>query len=368
MSASASSSSVTSAAAAAAFPLHRAVSTCNIAVVQEVLDAFSAQEKSELLNAFDDEFGLTPAMFACIYDAPEILALLLNHGALVDVHSKDQAGPALFYAMSNGSNNTKCARLLLEFHANPNTTIFSGSLHYVQFLCGLSFLPRNIDLLRLLFDFGANFLVRDACGNTCLHLAVRQGNVGIVEFLKEMAVIDPNETNERGETALHTCLRLEEILSYSASFGRQDHLNMLNVLVTDDISLFLISPENAETLLFKLHSCMFVGLLLDDGAFEETPAHALISLLNKVDECMSCNDCADRIHEELGLKLDELQEINSAFFDDHEKSLASDSETTITDPMDVNNNDDDDYGSVPAASAASHSALLSKIVHWWYHV
>ena len=53
-------------------------------------------------------------------------------------------------------------------------------------------LPALVDVLRSLLEHGADVNVQDANGNTSIHLAATQDNVGVMLLLLEEGEADPN--------------------------------------------------------------------------------------------------------------------------------------------------------------------------------
>jgi len=124
-------------------------------------------------------------------DFAETARLLIGHGADVNasyVHERWPNSPlSCLYAAAGLNNNTALAHVLLDAGANPNDgeSVYHSTEHY------------DLACFRLLLERGAS-LHRT---NALKHMLDREEMEGLRLLLAAGA--DPNEVNQRGETALH---------------------------------------------------------------------------------------------------------------------------------------------------------------------
>ncbi|KAK3364001.1 ankyrin repeat-containing domain protein [Lasiosphaeria hispida] len=148
-----------------------------------------------------DHQARTVMHWAADANTPNIITTLLENGAEVDVADNDRRTP-LNLAIIGGA--VECVRLLLGAGANPNAIDhaptegvgcqhlrglekavadrFSQSMS-LHLLFGKPETNRLIMIARLLIDAGANVFGRNFYGETCLHVAVKQGNIEAVTEL-----------------------------------------------------------------------------------------------------------------------------------------------------------------------------------------
>jgi ankyrin repeat protein len=179
-------------------PLHLAASSHYLEVARMLL------ERNAEVNSLDDK-GLTPLRRALegVPRGPDIVRfvrLLFDNGA--DLHTRDKRGNTLLhFAASRG--HLEVARTLLELKADVNSVNKEGltPLHKISRM----WLTRSPDIVRLLFDNGANLHVRDNSGNTPLHLAASGGHLEAARTLLELKA-DVNSLDGKGSTPLHRAL------------------------------------------------------------------------------------------------------------------------------------------------------------------
>ena len=169
-----------------------------------------SKEAKELLEASVDpdlelKYNHTPLRLAAAAGDPEILEMLLSHGA--DANATREAmvkapGTALHVASELG--HVEVVRKLLSYAADANRKVQRGSHvnheHVTPFL--LAAKQEHLEVVRLLLHARANIEETDAFRRTPLLLAADCGNVDIVIMLLEMAA-DLHKTTFRGKTALH---------------------------------------------------------------------------------------------------------------------------------------------------------------------
>jgi len=158
--------------------IHEAAALGRTARIQELL----AQDPG-LVNAYSQD-GWTPLHLAALYSHTEAAKLLLDCGA--DVHALTEgirfvsAGTPLHAAVAAG--HADLATLLLDAGADPNTPDGDGyaPLH-------LAAATGNADAVRLLLQEGANPNAAVE-GKTPLALARERGNVEVVETLQRVGL------------------------------------------------------------------------------------------------------------------------------------------------------------------------------------
>ena len=151
-------------------PLNIAVRSLDIKLFREVLS------KKPDLNATDSA-GMTALHHACALGAVEMTTALLENGADATICSNDGRN-ALHHAVNIAA---------LCFNPQPQES-------------GLTICPLTIPLL--LASSGLEIDSLDSSGETPLHIAARNGLVGVIATLLQ-AGADPNRITSAGETPLH---------------------------------------------------------------------------------------------------------------------------------------------------------------------
>jgi hypothetical protein len=142
----------------------------NIRRVQELLDS------GVDINDYVNDYGMTALLLASMYEHIDIVRLLLEKGA--DVNIKDENGyNALMWASVRGY--TDIVRLLLENGADINLQNENG---YTALM--LASVSGITEIVRLLLEKGADVNIRDEYGNATLSLALYHGYTDIVDLLK----------------------------------------------------------------------------------------------------------------------------------------------------------------------------------------
>ncbi|KAL3699192.1 hypothetical protein R1sor_017214 [Riccia sorocarpa] len=154
---------------------------------------FVIQRKSHP-NKPDDQTGRTALHIAAMSGNVEMVELLLDAGAIVDVISKTGQTP-LLEAVYMGHLDIVLS--LLERGASPEARNSIGwtSIH-------LAALRNYVDIVRLLIERGALLEAPDREGRTALHSAVTAGHFDCVKVLLE-AGADPDLRSVDGRTALY---------------------------------------------------------------------------------------------------------------------------------------------------------------------
>jgi ankyrin repeat protein len=161
-----------------------AIKTGDVQTVRELLD-----EKPELLNWRDTEFGATPLHWAALKGQAAVVGLLLARGA--DATLKNSAGEApLDVAVRAKKDNV--ILLLRPIEANLFAFVKANDVPNVQLI-----LERDPSLVNR---------PDAAFGATPLHWAALKGHVEMVDYLLSVGA-DPNATNSAGETPIEVARR-----------------------------------------------------------------------------------------------------------------------------------------------------------------
>ncbi|KAG8643385.1 ankyrin repeat-containing protein At5g02620 isoform X2 [Manihot esculenta] len=180
--------------------LHQSVSRDNTRVVRAILEARpSFASKS-------DQDGCLPLHCACEKSSLEMTKILLEYAPQSSMVLNNKGYAPLHLAAMNG-----CAPIILEF-------LSRGSQYVILFtkqgdsLLHLAVKSGSYDafiVMRDVFTTIPHFLrFRDQHGNTVLHLAVSTGCYKIAEYLIKVKLLDLNDQNYSGLTALDI---LEEV-------------------------------------------------------------------------------------------------------------------------------------------------------------
>lgn len=129
-----------------------------------------------------------------------------------DLNATDSAGmTALHHACSLGAVEMTTA--LLNAGADPSCKSSDGknALHHAVSIAALCFAPQPpeaelticpLTIPQLLASAGVNLNEKDGNGDAALHLAAKNGLVGVIATLVQ-AGADPNQKNSAGDTPLH---------------------------------------------------------------------------------------------------------------------------------------------------------------------
>lgn len=123
---------------------------------------------------------LTPLMIAVMMDRPEVVKLLLTHGADVNARTRNQKLTALH--MAAAFQNVAMTQVLLEHWADPDIGDHQGNtpLHHA-----LSEKRGAADVVRLLLQRGATADAQNQRGQTALMAAAHAGLLDILTLLLE---------------------------------------------------------------------------------------------------------------------------------------------------------------------------------------
>ncbi|XP_054911911.1 ankyrin repeat domain-containing protein 27 isoform X2 [Poeciliopsis prolifica] len=137
--------------------------------------------------------GFTPLHVAALHGHSSLAALLIRHGANVNVRTIQSATP-LHLASQN--SHVQVVRFLLECNAKLNKKDHYGNTPLIHAcLCG------NLETVSILLQSNALVNVANVQGNTALHEAVRGGHQDVVELLLRSGA-SPTLRNKRQRTPL----------------------------------------------------------------------------------------------------------------------------------------------------------------------
>ena len=168
---------------AAETSIHRAAMQGDLAAVKKLLE-----QNPALLEARDDEEGVTPLAYAAGFGHMEVLEFLVARGA--NVNARDPRGlSALHLTVYTGQ--TQALRFLLDKGADVRAPGPSGmgSLHWAA-----TAMRKDAEIAGLLIQRKADIGARDDYGNNALMLAALGGAQEVVRVLVE-AGADINATN-----------------------------------------------------------------------------------------------------------------------------------------------------------------------------
>jgi ankyrin repeat protein len=271
-------------------PLHLAAVGGRLEVACSLL-----QLKADV-NALNNE-GLTPLQRASEGQRKgylDIMRLLLDYGANVNVHGKRRNTP-LHFAASEGY--LEVSRMLLECKANTNALDDEGStpLHQAS-QNSRSGDADIVQLVRLLLDNGADLHTRDNSGNIPLHFAASKGHLEVTRILLELKA-DVDSLNSEGLTPLQRASEgqrkgyldiMRLLLDHGARVNVHDnrrntplhfaasegHLEVARMLLERKADVNALDDEGSNPLHQASHSSrsgdaditQLVRLLLDNGA------------------------------------------------------------------------------------------------------
>ncbi|MEJ2719445.1 MAG: ankyrin repeat domain-containing protein [Deltaproteobacteria bacterium] len=145
------------------------------------------------MQASDKKYRMTPLMWACHKNHPEVVKVLLDRGADVNARYGNPQTP-LMKAAREG--NLEIVRLLLKHGAevNAKSDIGDTPLHLAAW-------KGHLDVAKLLLNNGAIVNMKGAQGETPLMVAALNGRVYVAQLLLRRGA-DADARNAKGETAL----------------------------------------------------------------------------------------------------------------------------------------------------------------------
>lgn len=220
--------------------LHMAIKLNNLNIVKYLCDYPSID-----LEASYGHVG-TPLIYATLNSSPDILKILIDHGADVNKTLTPDHLNSLMLAIHSGKKEQSW--LLAGSNICPSHTDAKqwNSLHYAASFKG------SPKLLRKLIEIGCdhNGVTRE--GMTPLHHAVISGNIDIVQILVEMKA-DVDRIDENGLTALHYAayLGLWEVVKILLTAGSRPNKKTYNKVT----SLHFAAKHNHCLVVKELLNC-----------------------------------------------------------------------------------------------------------------
>ncbi len=153
-----------------ATPLHQAVRAHDSVTLADILATAGTNEINATITG-----GITPLHMSAATRQPELLTLLIDHGAVIE-QTTEGGLTALHWAALKDSAD--CARRLLDHGAQVDPTADRGitPLH-------LAAGKQSLNVLQLLIQRGADVQATSALGYTPIHMAVRANSHGMAAAL-----------------------------------------------------------------------------------------------------------------------------------------------------------------------------------------
>lgn len=157
--------------------------------------------------------GTTPLFYATDHGRPDLVRLLLQHGAKPNMGMSGEKSP-LHHAIAH--HQFEIASLLLQFNADPNLKDADGNTPLM-----IAAKAGDLMIASLLLEKGANPDDRNIVGKNPLYLAAKHGHTNIVAELLSRGG-DANTKDAHGHTALFTAARnghletIRKLLEYGA--------------------------------------------------------------------------------------------------------------------------------------------------------
>jgi ankyrin repeat protein len=160
-----------------------------------------------------DEQGNYLITYAILYNKSEIVKLLLEKGAIIDIYNSLDGKPIIYLPIQ--FNYIDVLHVMLDYDKNIGISILkirddnnSCPLHYAIKL-------KNIEVIKLLLNKDVELNISDKNGFNELHYAVHTRKLEICKLIVEKG-ININAVTENGHSALHIAcdLNLYEICKY----------------------------------------------------------------------------------------------------------------------------------------------------------
>lgn len=192
---------------------------------------------------YQDDHNPLPLKEAARDDSLPLMIKMIQKGT-----NSNNLGIALLEAVSNNAENA--AVVLLDYNADINQKDSRGC---TPFLLALRY--GQTEIVRRLYNRGANILDQDNDGNNALMHAVLSGDLDIIRFVTEKKAFPIDQRNNDGDTAL----------IYAAKNYRSDGMEYL-IAEGADIHARNNNGDTALTLALMHEDERAVRLLLENGA------------------------------------------------------------------------------------------------------
>ncbi len=143
------------------------------------------KEKPDLVHAYSHD-GFTPLQLAAFFGHAETVALLLDRGAEINLHSQNKTFargvPILQSAVASG--NVDVVKILLARGADVNIKGEENSLTPLH----ASAFDGQLEIVRLLIEQGADPNIKTKNGDTPLAIAKKKGHAQVAALLERAAI------------------------------------------------------------------------------------------------------------------------------------------------------------------------------------
>lgn len=268
--------------------LVQAVKTEDLCTAQRILQRPSKTKllgPAKRLNVnFQDADGLAALHYASLNGSMELISLLLENQAAVDI--KDQKGMRpLHYASWQGK--TEPMKALLKAGSSVN-----GQSEEGQIPLHLSSQHGHYDASEMLLQHQSNPCICDNAKKTPLDLACEFGRVGVVQLLLNSnmcaAMLEPKKSDPNGTTPLHLA-------------AKNGHIDIIRLLIGAGIDINLQTKSGTA-----LHEAALCGkteavrLLLDSGispGVRNTLSQTALDIVNQFTTTTASRDIKQMLRE-----------------------------------------------------------------------
>ena len=168
--------------------------------------------------------GITPLIYACIYGFFQIANILIKYGANVNIQNNN-GETALMYCVTD-------------------------SEHY--------------DILKLLIDNGANVNLVDNTNSNVLYYAVQSNHIASTRYILEKTNININHLNKDGETVLFIATR--QIIS-TANQNINPNFDILRMLILAGVNMNIPNNEQFRVLDYCIYNVVILNTITFNTIF-----------------------------------------------------------------------------------------------------
>ncbi|KAK6633628.1 hypothetical protein RUM44_004235 [Polyplax serrata] len=196
-----------------------------------------------------DNSGWTPLHYAAFEGHIEVCEALLEAGAKVDEPDNDGKGPLMLAAQEG---HGLLVEALLRLHGAP----VDQRAHDGKTALRLAALEGHYDVVRILFNYGADVNIKDADGRSTLYILALENRLPMARYILEHGKADVESKDSEGRTPVHVS-------------AWQGHCEMVSLLLSSGRADVNATDNENRT---ALHSASWQGhapivrLLLDHGA------------------------------------------------------------------------------------------------------